>query len=143
VHDFDVLAAEFEHQVEIFAGVAEIGDQAVNRRVEAQEQHLPVTFEARHRLQAQGVAVESRRVGVVTRDRGQMSFEVEGPGVIKAAQQPGRAGALAADDIPAMRAAVDERVRRSAAVAHQDDRAAPNLAGDEVTRVGDLHSWPA
>ena len=29
-------------------------------------------------------------------------------------------------------------MRRSAAVAHQDDRATPNLAGDEVTRVGDF-----
>src|SRR5205807_6284939 len=37
-----------------------------------------------------------------------------------------------------MRAAVEKRVRRAAAVAHQDQRAAADIAGDEVARLGDL-----
>jgi len=65
VHDRDVLAAKFEHQIEIFARMGEIGDQALDRPVEADEHHAAVAFGARHRLKAERVAVEGRRVGVI------------------------------------------------------------------------------
>ena len=138
MHDLGVLAAEFEHQVEILARVAEIAGQAFDRRVEADEHHPAVAFEARYRLEAECLTVEGRRVGVVARDRGQMPAEVEGPGVIKAAEEPGRAGTLAADDVAAMRAGVEERARGAICVAHQDDRTPADPSGDKVARIGDF-----
>ena len=119
-HDLDLLAAEFEHQVEIFAGVAEIAGQTLDCRVEADKHHAAVAFKARHRFEAERVAVEGRRVGIVTRHRREASAEVEGPGVIKAAKEPGRAGRITADDVATMRAGVQERMRCAIAVAHQD-----------------------
>jgi hypothetical protein len=75
------------------------------------------SIEPRHRLEAERLTVEDRRIGIVTRDRGQTPPEIEGPGVIKATEESGRADALAADDVAAMRAGVEERSRRAVAVA--------------------------
>jgi len=69
-HDLGVLTAQFEHQVEIFAGVAEIENQAFDSRIEADEHHPAIAFETRHRLEAERVGVEGGRIGIVARDRG-------------------------------------------------------------------------
>src|SRR5712691_2741190 len=59
-------------------------------------------------------------------------------GVVEAAEELGRPGALAADNAAAMRAGVEERAGRAGAVAHQDHWTPADLGGDEVARVGDL-----
>src|SRR4029077_10512349 len=106
-------------------------DQALDPRVEAQEHHPAIAFKARHWLEAERVTVEGRRGGLVPRPRAKSPAEVTGPGVIKAAEERGRAGALTADDVAAMRAGVEECARRAVAVAHQDDRGAADLPGGE------------
>src|SRR5215470_2039888 len=85
VYDLNVLAAEVEHVVEIFTRVTEISDQALDRRIEADEHHAAIAFEVRHWLEAERITVESRSVGVVARDANEPPAEVKGPGVIKAA----------------------------------------------------------
>src|SRR5215831_4980092 len=58
--------------------------------------------------------------------------------MIKTAEQPGRAGAFAADRVAAMRAGVEECVHDPSVVAHEDQRAPADPSSDEVAGICDL-----
>ena len=69
---------------------------------------------------------------VLERDAGELAREVVGPAVVDAGELADVAGALEAQQVAAMGAAVDEGVDRAGGVAHDDDGRFADGGGDVV-----------
>ena len=122
---------------------AEIGLQ-VGRRVAERAEHQAAEFGGAQALQPVFFLAEFGRHAalalhaVLERDAGQLAGEVVGPAVIDAAEFLDVAGALQAQQVAAMGAAVDEGVDRAGRVAHDDHRGLADRGGDVVAGFGEF-----
>ena len=123
---------------------AEIGLE-VGCRVAERAEHQAAEFGDAQALEPVLVLAELRRHAalalhaVLERDAGELAGEVVGPAVIDAGEFLDAAGALQAQQVAAMGAAVDEGVDRAGRVAHDDDRGLADGGRDVVAGFGEFH----
>ena len=126
-------------QVDDLLGPGEVVRQADGVAIEIDEVEVAVVLEARHADQV-GAAAVIMAVAVVAVGvaRGEAAVHVERPAVIETLEGNGVAARLAHQRRPAMRAGVEERVHRAAAVPIEHQFARPYRPGQVVAVLGDL-----
>jgi hypothetical protein len=123
-----------QHQVDVFQRATQVGLQIIAGRLEVHEVQPAVLLEARHAHEIVHAALaRTFPIALVARSVDQAAFQVEGPGVIEAAEHRAIAGGLAAYQRATMRTGVEERARRAVLAAREQDVAAGDLACQVVT----------
>ena len=127
-----------DHEIDVALRLTQIVVEADCVCIEIQEVEVAILFEARHRREAVGLAIEARSIGVFARHGFQRAVRVEGPAVIHAVEAACVALPFAADKGAAMTAHIEQRVRLAVGVAGKQDGATGNLARAEIARIGDF-----
>lgn len=125
--------------VEIVLHRAEVAVEGLGIFVEADEAEVAESLESRHLLHVRGAALlEIRCIGSLARLAAQRTVEAKHPTVIEALEGFCIAKLLAADLSAAMRTGVEHGAQRPFCIAREQDAAAADLSGDEISGLGQL-----
>ena len=133
-HEFHL--AQIERVIEDGHGIAHVAFEALDLRVEADEDAAAVIVHPRRRLQAQRVAVEGFAVGFLSGNAFQFAAGIINPAVIEAAEDFGAVTfVFAADQVAAVTAGVQQGADLAVLAMHQDQRPTGHRTRHEVAWV--------
>src|SRR5207244_2681405 len=116
---------------------AEVAVEGLGIFVEADEAEVAKSLEPRHLLHVRRAALlKIRRIGSFARLAAQRAVEAKHPTVIEALKGFCVAVLLAADLCAAMRTRIEHGAQGPLGIAREQDAAAADLAGDEISGLG-------